>query len=266
MPTYNSEKFLQNALDSVRKQIFCNYELIVVDGGSTDRTIEIINANNDLIDKFISGPDRGQSDALDKGFAAATGNYFLWLNSDDLIAPNLLDLANNEICKNITHWLNFGTVIIDEFEKIQEFFSVPRWQYTINRYYRPQVSAPSCIFSASMYRETHGFDLRFRYTMDVDLWRTFIELGYQWHPLKIYGMAFRRHDGSKTNSSKVYETELNRLEANLMATKHDFDAKSLKYRAAAKLFRLLDCFYTDSINNFQWSERCFYDFLDSKRI
>lgn len=82
----NSAKYLQDCLDSVRNQTHDNLEYIVVDGRSTDGSLKIINANKDLIDHFISEPDRGMYDAINKGIKMATGDIVGILNSDDMLA------------------------------------------------------------------------------------------------------------------------------------------------------------------------------------
>lgn len=82
----NAEKYLQNCIDSVRSQTYEDIEYIVVDGKSQDRTLEIINRNQDIIHKFISETDRGIYDAINKGMRIATGDIVGILNSDDVFA------------------------------------------------------------------------------------------------------------------------------------------------------------------------------------
>jgi glycosyltransferase len=83
--TYNSERFLQQCIQSIANQSYTNIEHIVVDGGSTDNTIEIIKENENTIAKWISEPDRGMYDAINKGIKMATGDVIGILNSDDML-------------------------------------------------------------------------------------------------------------------------------------------------------------------------------------
>ncbi|MFD2515633.1 glycosyltransferase family 2 protein [Pontibacter locisalis] len=86
---YNSEAYIERAIKSVLKQNYTNWEHIVVDGGSTDGTVAILNKYSHL--KWISEPDRGQSDAMNKAFALATGDVISYLNSDDYYSINAFE-------------------------------------------------------------------------------------------------------------------------------------------------------------------------------
>lgn len=89
-PSYNQGKYIRETIDSVLSQSYPNLEYIIIDGGSTDDTVSIIDEYKDQIDYFISEPDRGQSHAINKGFEQATGDILCWLNSDDQYAPDAL--------------------------------------------------------------------------------------------------------------------------------------------------------------------------------
>ncbi len=86
--TYNSAKTLRHTLDSIRSQTYREVEYIIVDGGSTDGTLDVIEANNDLVTKWVSEPDGGIYDAINKGIALATGEYVGLLHADDMLADN----------------------------------------------------------------------------------------------------------------------------------------------------------------------------------
>ena len=86
--TYNAEKTLERTIRSVREQKNCNIEYIIIDGGSSDRTLEIINRSSDCVDKWISEPDKGLYDAMNKGLKQATGDYLLFLNAGDTLQGN----------------------------------------------------------------------------------------------------------------------------------------------------------------------------------
>jgi glycosyltransferase involved in cell wall biosynthesis len=87
---YNGEKYLEETINSVLNQTYDNIEYIVIDGGSNDRTIEIIQKYNDMMDYWISEPDGGIYDAMNKGIKCATGKYIGIVNSDDLIYENAI--------------------------------------------------------------------------------------------------------------------------------------------------------------------------------
>lgn len=90
MPNLNGERFLAKALESVLTQVGPTFELIVVDGGSTDGSVAVIERFKDRIDFLIAEPDQGQADAIMKGAAVARGELFNWINSDDILLPGAL--------------------------------------------------------------------------------------------------------------------------------------------------------------------------------
>ena len=123
--TYNSEKYLQNCIQSVNNQDYSDIEYIVIDGGSTDDTISIIEQNNHCITKWITEKDNGMYDAINKGMKLATGDVIGILNSDDI-------LASKDVISKIAHSFKvqqvdslFGDLIYveaDDVSKVHRFW------------------------------------------------------------------------------------------------------------------------------------------------
>ena len=109
--TKNSEKFLQETIDSLSKQTYQNFEHIIVDGASTDQTLNIIKQNSSKIKKWISEPDKSLYDAMNKGIDLCSGDIIGILNSDDTYFPETLSIIISRSANNYTrlnaHW-NFN--------------------------------------------------------------------------------------------------------------------------------------------------------------
>ena len=100
MPSYNQARFLEDAIRSVLEQDYPRLELIVIDGGSTDGSQEILDRYRDRLARCISEPDQGQAEAINKGFRLTRGDVVAWLNSDDVYMPGAVTEAVNALEDN----------------------------------------------------------------------------------------------------------------------------------------------------------------------
>lgn len=204
---YNYGRFLEEAIRSVVTQDgFGECELIVVDGGSTDNSIEIIKKYEDKISWWISEKDKGQSDAFNKGFARATGRFLTWLNADDLLIPGSLRKVLTEIeLKPDCEWLSGETIYVDAerkilttgvriFNRVGRILRVPAWA---------RITAPSTFFTKELYERCGRIDEALHYVMDTDLWMRFHAAGARLHYLGDYVWVFRLHEQSKTSASVI---------------------------------------------------------------
>ena len=114
-PSYNQARFLEETVLSVLNQDYPNIEYIIIDGGSTDGSVDIISEHEDKLAYWISEPDRGQAHAINKGFARATGDIISWLNSDDVYEPNVLRLVAETLDPVAGPYVVFGDCLfVDE--------------------------------------------------------------------------------------------------------------------------------------------------------
>lgn len=118
-PSYNQAQYLEETIRSVLLQGYPNFEYIIIDGGSTDGSVEIIKKYETWLSYWISEKDRGQGHAVNKGIQKAQGDILLWLNSDDVCLPHAFDVVANAFIENPSVHLVIGQAnVIDEQGKL----------------------------------------------------------------------------------------------------------------------------------------------------
>lgn len=170
-PSYNQVEFIRDTIESVLNQDYENLEYIVVDGGSTDGTLDILKEYEGRL-KYISEPDNGQSDAINKGFRMASGQIVAWLNSDDVYEPGCVRKAVKAFRDNPDASMIYGNgYIIDRAGVKQESFRFCRefslwalvhiWDY---------IMQPATFFRMSDVQAVGYLDESLNWVMDWDLW------------------------------------------------------------------------------------------------
>jgi len=170
-PSYNQARYLETTIRSVLEQDHPDVEYIIVDGGSKDGSLEIIKKYADRLAWWVSEPDRGQTDALNKGFARATGEVLAWLNSDDTYQPGAIAEAAAYFQDHPEAGLVYGDAnFIDEEGRVTGHF--PAAQTDLARLQRGYVHVPqqSSFFRADLWRRVGPLDPSFYFAMDYDLW------------------------------------------------------------------------------------------------
>ena len=202
IPSFNCAPFIMDAIHSVTSQNYDNIEIIVVDGGSTDGTLDIISST-DLVDIVIPGPDKGQSDALNKGFAHATGDIFYWLNSDDIMLPNTLPWCIDLFTQNSQTKVVYGawTTISEQGATLSTHLPLPVTK-PLSAISPLKVYNQSIFWKADIHQKIGAFDIDLHLLMDVDfVIRLLTNLTPQEFRLteQLIG-AFRIRDGQKTGA------------------------------------------------------------------
>ena len=173
IPTFNSEKFLKITLKSILSQTYNNYEVIICDNYSKDRTKNIVKyflkLNKNI--KFYQKKDKGVADALNFGFKKAKGQILCWLNSDDLyFHNNVLKVISKEYERTRFNFLVGNFINIDSANTIiKSFYSfIPEKKIKYFFYYN-QIFTGSLFFSKNAYKEFGGFNNTFKYAFEYDL-------------------------------------------------------------------------------------------------
>jgi len=202
MPSFNQVRFIERSILSVLNQDYQNIELIIIDGGSSDGTIDIIKKYQQHVAYWLSEPDHGQSNALNKGFAHASGDILGWLNSDDLYLPNAFRLAVNAFQEHPNKNIVFGDWLsIDEFDGVLDFNHA--FDFSVNhfKYEGFHLNAQSMFWRSNVYKSFSGFDIDLYNTMDYQM---ILEFGLKQGESRFLRIptalgAFRRYDGQKTS-------------------------------------------------------------------
>ena len=202
---YNYGRFLEEAIQSVLSQSCDDYELIIVDGGSTDNSVEIIKKYVDKIAWWVSEKDRGQSDAFNKGFAQAKGRFLTWLNADDVMLPGVIEKLKYAAAKYPKcEWFVGGVLWLDPQMKIFKCGRGRHMSKVRAMYGSVNVCGPSSFFTKELYVRAGRIDERFHYTMDTDLWKRFaINEHVIFKSITNYAWGLRLHPDAKMSGHKV---------------------------------------------------------------
>lgn len=202
VPSLNQGQYLGHTLKSILDQGYPNLELIVVDGGSTDKSIEVIQAYSTGIKWWVSEADKGQAHAINKGMDQASGEILAWLNSDDCLMPGtLLRVAKKFINSKKTEVIYGHRILINE-----EGLDVGRWVMPGHRKfilsYVDYIPQETMFWRASLWQKVGArVDESFQFAMDWELIRRFIIADASFYLMPAFLGQFRMHGNQKTQAS-----------------------------------------------------------------
>lgn len=203
-PSYNQGEYIERTIESVLSQNYPNLEYIIMDGGSTDKTVKILKKYGKKI-IWKSEKDNGQGNAINKGLERATGDILTYLNSDDMLCPNSLKLIANYYLKNPkTHWFFGKCKIIDEKDReirkqitAYKNFWLKRYNYQ-TLLVLDYISQPATFWTRKAFEKIGNFNEKEYWELDYEYW---LRLGKNNRPIFIdrYLAKFRVHKKAKTS-------------------------------------------------------------------
>lgn len=199
VPTLNQSRFIGQTLASIVGQCWPRTEIIVIDGGSTDGTREVVERFGNAVTHFVSEPDRGQADAINKGFRLAKGDLLAWLNSDDYYLPDVVGKVAPLLGDGSEARLAYGgTITLNEAKGETKLWAAPPFSREDLKT-RALIYQPSAFWTRALWEKTGELNIEQHFTLDWDWFlraSAYCDFQQVNEPLSVY----RFHEGHKTGS------------------------------------------------------------------
>lgn len=198
-PSYNQGHFLEETILSVLNQNYSNLEFFVIDGGSTDCSVDVILKYSSQITWWVSEKDKGQSDAINKGFRKGSGDILAWLNSDDVYCPGALQAVASFFSTHPKMGAVIGDqVVIDSKGRQIDFKKSAPVSFRAALYSTCAVPQPATFFTRDAWRLAGELDTSLQYVMDFEFFLRMMSAGIKFGTVRVPLAKFRLHTGSKT--------------------------------------------------------------------
>ncbi len=213
-PNYNMGEYLAPTIESVLRNLGPSDEYFIIDGGSSDSSMDVIQSYEARLTGWVSEPDAGYADAVAKGFRKAGGNYLCWLNSGDLLLEGALDKARAALQQTGADLIFGDDLMIDESSKVVQVTNGHTDDLRKMMLYAGWTPLQeSCFWTRAFYERVGGIDPTIKYAADYDLFLRMSLVGRCQYQSAIFG-AFRRHEGQLSMSKiALYNAERKRCRA-----------------------------------------------------
>jgi glycosyltransferase involved in cell wall biosynthesis len=242
-PSFNQGKFIEETIRSILLQGYPNLEYLIIDGGSTDESVEIIEKYSSWLSYWVSKPDGGQSDAINRGLRMASGDFATWINSDDLLCKDAIAQHASSV-GFVPDTVYVGNcVYVDEARKV---LSLHRGRVQCLEdlvriktvwYAGGHIVQPEAIFPRELSLTVGGLDCNNHFTMDFDLWGKFFLANAKFQYTDVDFAMFRVQPNQKTQDGMIFARSL--VES---AKKLVYQAETLSENFKQTLLAELDAF------------------------
>ena len=198
-PSYNQAPFIGWTVRSVLLQRYPNLEYIVMDGGSSDGTMSVLAPYRDRLAHLSHARDKGQSDAVSRGFARSSGQIMCYLNSDDMLAPGALAFVADFFAHNPDVDVVYShRCTVDEDNIVRWYWLLPRH----NNWFQSRwdlIPQETCFWRRRVFEKCGNIDASFRFALDYDLFVRFMRAKAKFVRVNRFLGVFREHDAAKTS-------------------------------------------------------------------
>lgn len=199
-PSYNQAQFLERTILSVLNQNYPNLEYIIIDGGSTDGSVEIIKKYEKYLSYWVSEKDKGQSHAINKGFDKSTGEILAWLNSDDTYLSETFYKVAKSFKRNPEADLIFGNIyFINEFDKRIGELRFTEFDFDTLVYEGGNLHQTGTFWTKNIYKKVGGLNSNYKFCMDYDFFCRVAKVGKLCH-MRDFFANFRMHANAKSST------------------------------------------------------------------
>ena len=205
--SYNQGSFIEEAIESVHTQNSGAFEHIIQDNCSTDSTQEILKKHSHL--RVITGPDKGQSDALNKGFKAVSGDIIGWLNADDKYLPGCFRAVVDFFENNPQCDIVYGDYrVIDKDGKVLKLRKeIPFDLFMLKYLHVLCIPSTASFFRKKIFDDGNFLDTRYQFAMDYEFFLRLALKGYQFRHIPVFLADFRTHGESKSFRHEILQRQ-----------------------------------------------------------
>lgn len=242
IPTYNRGRFILEAIDSVLSQEYPNFELLVIDDGSTDNTAAVVGAIDDPRLRYIQQDNRGRSNARNRALSLARGAFITFLDSDDLYLPSKISLQVQYLLDNPETGMIYTSAycIDDDGNMLQHRYeaTVSGMIYEQIAFFQPvTITLPTVMARREVFEQVGGFDEKMHRFEDTDMWRR-ISKSYRIDALPIFSCKLRTHDDNSLRNQDATQIVAALRYYSQKITKEDVDiSANIRNAGLARLYR-----------------------------